>query len=262
MSVSLAAIQMPARGAAPVAPQVDLGAPMICNHMLQSVWPPLLVMSAFSVGAASASTDLTQRISRAHLCVTEGTIVAEPASSSFTVDSPKMRAYVNAVPLQSIQAHFTYLGASSREVRLGSGTMRRQFGFKLRAQDACNLVYAMWRIEPDSRVAVSIKRNPGMSTHEQCHAGGYINLKQTGAAEPPKIAVGQTHVLHAEMRGATLVVRADGVEAWRGDLGPVIASFDGPVGLRTDNARFAFDYLVGIAEPGSATPVCRQTPGD
>ena len=32
---------------------------------------------------------------------------------------------------------------------------------KLRAEDACNLVYVMWRIEPQSRLVVSVKRNPG-----------------------------------------------------------------------------------------------------
>jgi hypothetical protein len=37
-----------------------------------------------------------------------------------------MRAYVKAMPVQSIEARFTYLGAASQEVPLGSGTVRRQ----------------------------------------------------------------------------------------------------------------------------------------
>ena len=140
--------------------------------------------------------------------------------------------------------------------------MRRQIGIKLRAENTCNLVYATWHIEPDSRIAVSIKRNPGMSEHAQCHAGGYINMKQSGAAAPPKIIAGQKHVLRAELRGASLVVSADGVEAWRGDLGAAIADIDGPVGMRTDNARFTFDFLAGPAKSGVVAAHCEPTPGD
>jgi hypothetical protein len=29
---------------------------------------------------------------------------------------------------------------------------------------------------------------------------------------------------------------------WEGDLGPVALEFDGPVGLRSDNARVVFDF--------------------
>jgi hypothetical protein len=214
-------------------------------------------VSAMGVGHAEALRPVNLR----DICVTNGEIRTGP-DGRLQINSLSSRAVLRFLSQPAAEIRFTYLGSSAQSKPLASGELRRQIGIKLRAENSCNLVYAMWRIEPDSRVAVSIKRNPGMSTHEQCHAGGYINLRQTGAAEPPKIAVGQTHVLHAEMRGAILVVRADGVEAWRGDLGPVVASFDGPVGLRTDNARFAFDYLVGTAEPGAATPVCLQTPGD
>ena len=233
MSVSLAAIQMPARGAAPVAPQVDLGAPMICNHMLQSVWPPLLVMSAFSVGAASASTDLTQRISRAHLCVTEGTIVAEPASSSFTVDSPKMRAYVNAVPLQSIQAHFTYLGASSREVPLGSGTMRRQFGLK----------------------------NPGQHSSAECGNRGYRNIKPQRSTPTPKLQPGDTHTLRAEMTATVMKVFIDGTLAWQGALSSEVEKWDSRVGIRSDNARVQLE-LTGPLNPANDRQDCKSEPAE
>jgi len=233
VSVSLAAIQMPARGAAPVAPQVDLGAPMICNHMLQSVWPPLLVMSAFSVGAASASTDLTQRISRAHLCVTEGTIVAEPASSSFTVDSPKMRAYVNAVPLQSIQAHFTYLGASSREVPLGSGTMRRQFGLK----------------------------NPGQHSSAECGNRGYRNIKPQRSTPTPKLQPGDTHTLRAEMTATVMKVFIDGTLAWQGALSSEVEKWDSRVGIRSDNARVQLE-LTGPLNPANDRQDCKSEPAE
>jgi hypothetical protein len=126
----------------------------------------VFVISAASVGVASGTTILPHGVSRADLCVTEGTIDELPASHRFIVDSPKMRAFVRAEPVQSIEARFTYLGATSHDIPLGSGRMRRQFGLKLRAQDACNLVYAMWRIEPESTLVVSIKENPGQ--HVSC----------------------------------------------------------------------------------------------
>jgi hypothetical protein len=216
-----------------------------------------IFMSAVAVGHAEALRPVTLR----DICVTNGEIRTGP-DGRLQINSVSSRAVLRFLSQPAAEIRFTYLGPSAQSKPLASGELRRQIGIKLRAENTCNLIYAMWHIEPNSRVAVSIKRNPGMSTHGQCHAGGYINLKQTGAAEPPKVAAGQTHVLHAEIRGANLVVLADGVEAWRGDLGPVIASFDGPVGLRTDNARFAFDYFVGTAKPGLATFVCQQTPGD
>ena len=216
-----------------------------------------VLVSAVGVGHAEELRPVNLR----DICVTNGEIRTGP-DGRLQINGPSSRAVLRFRSQPAAEIRFTYLGSSVQSKPLASGELRQQIGIKLRAENTCNLVYAMWHIEPNSRIAISIKHNPGMSTHEQCHAGGYINLEQTGAAEPPKIAVGETHVLRAEMHGATLVVRADGLEAWRGDLGPVIASFDGPVGLRTDNAQFSLDYLVGIAKPGSETPVCQQTPGD
>jgi hypothetical protein len=63
---------------------------------------------------------------------------------------------------QAVEARLTYLGHTRDVARLGSGAMREQFGLKLRAHDACNLVYAMWRIGglPEPR-ALGAERVPG-----------------------------------------------------------------------------------------------------
>jgi hypothetical protein len=45
--------------------------------------------------------------------------------------------------------------------------MRRQSGLKLRAQNGCNLVYAMWRSEPESKLGVSVTRNPGLNASSE-----------------------------------------------------------------------------------------------
>jgi hypothetical protein len=162
---------------------------------------------------------------------------------------------------QIAEIRFRYLGPSVESKPLASGELRRQIGIKLRAQDSCNLVYAMWHIEPDSRLAVSVKRNPGLHSHEECHADGYINFKPT-ATEPPPVTPGVPHVLRAELRGSALTVTADGAIAWQGDLGSGIAEFDGPVGLRTDNARFALDYRTPPGAFGVDQRPCAPSPGD
>jgi hypothetical protein len=46
------------------------------------------------------------------------------------------------------------------------------------------------------------------------------------------------------MSGSSLRVTADTRVVWEGDLGPVALEFNGPVGLRSDNARVVFDFLV------------------
>jgi hypothetical protein len=38
-------------------------------------------------------------------------------------------------------------------------------------------------------------------------------------------------------------VFADNHEVWQGDVGPDAAKLDGPVGIRSDNARLEFDFL-------------------
>ena len=124
----------------------------------------LLTLLALTQLSHSAASKLTI-VPRAKLCVTEGTMEGS-ASGELIVSVPKMRAYVNTFTSQPIEAHFTFLGSTGNEARLGSGELRCQFGLKLRAQDACNLDYAMWRIEPESKLVVSVKSN-SRSAHQR-----------------------------------------------------------------------------------------------
>ena len=134
--------------------------------------------------------------------------------------------------------------------------MWRQFGLKLRAQDACNLVYAMWRIEPESKLVVSVKSNPGEHTSAQCSNRGYQNIKPRRSVPVPTLSSGSTHTLRAEMNGAEMHVFADNSLVWEGSVGPEALAFDGPVGIRSDNARLQIDLQTGkrIKEQ---TPGCR-----
>jgi hypothetical protein len=177
---------------------------------------------------------------RERLWVTEGAVDKGP-KDRLTVNATKMRAYVNAWTAQSIQAHFTYLGPTTEESKLGSGATRVQFGLKLRAQDACNLVYAMWRFEPESKVVVSVKRNPSQSKSSECGNRGYQNIEPRHADAVPALRPGDTHNFGAEIFGEELHVFVDGGEVWEGNLGPDALGLKGPVGIRSDNARLALD---------------------
>src|SRR5208283_1119081 len=119
----------------------------------------IVILCAVPIGSWTQSIS----VSRERLCVTEGAVEEMPVGR-LNVNVSKMRAYVNALTEQLVEAQFTYLGSTGNEARLGSGELRRQFGLKLRAQDACNLVYVMWRIDPESKLVVSIKSNPGQHT--------------------------------------------------------------------------------------------------
>jgi len=198
-------------------------------------------------------------VSRANLCVTEG-VIEELPGARLSVSVPKMRAYLNALTPQFVEAHFTYLGSTGSEARLGSGELRRQFGLKLRAQDSCNLVYAMWRIEPESKLVVSVKSNPGQHTSAQCGNRGYRNIKPRLSAPVPALRSGETHTLRAEMNGAEMLVFVDNTLVWEGSVGPDALAFDGPVGIRSDNARLQIELRAGQpleAQRGHA-PGCRS----
>ena len=103
----------------------------------------------------------------------------------------------------------------------------------------------MWNFEAQ-RIAVSVKLNPGQRTHEDCLDRGYINnIKPRVSAPSPAVSVDQPHSLSADLEGQELTVKADGRIVWQGMLVPVVLEFQGPVGLRSDNAHVVFDFLVG-----------------
>jgi hypothetical protein len=195
--------------------------------------------------AQPTPTSALERIDRKDICVTNGAITERP-DGQLAVDTPSSRAVlggaVDKAADQAAEIRFRYVGPSQSTKPLASGELRRQIGLKLRAQDTCNLIYAMWHIEPDAVVAVSIKRNVGMNTHEQCGARGYINIKAQKRVDLPPIRPGEAHTLRAELHGNMLTVTADGKPAWQGGLGNAAQFPVGPPGFRTDNARFEFDY--------------------
>jgi hypothetical protein len=156
----------------------------------------------------------------------------------FTIQAPTFRAWLGKAPRAAIELDFVYQGPSTLEAPLASGELRRQIGVELRAQDACNLVYVMWHIEPKQLIQVSVKANPGQTHSAQCGDHGYSILQPLKSRPMPRVAIGQRHTLEAVLDGARLQVLADGVTSWIGQLPPAAQAFDGPVGVRSDNGDF------------------------
>jgi len=152
--------------------------------------------------------------------------------------SPKMRAQAQGKGGDEAELDFLYLGPTEEVAPLASGRMRRQLGLKLRARDSCNVLYVMWRIEPGPELVVSRKSNPGKHRHAECGSAGYENLRPRRRGRLPRLEEGARHVLRARLEGQVLRVWVDDAVVWEGKVGPL--DFDGPVGVRSDNVRFAF----------------------
>ncbi|HEU0036257.1 MAG TPA: hypothetical protein VFQ53_36845 [Kofleriaceae bacterium] len=192
------------------------------------------------------------------LCVTKGA-----AQLGRKVVDPTMRAVALGTRGDAAAMSFTFQGDSESVRALASGQKRRQLGLKLRAENGCNLVYVMWRLDPKPFVEVSIKVNPGKRTHEECGAGGYTKIKKAETSPPPSLVVGKTYALAAEIVGDELAVMIDDQVVWRGTLPDSARSLSGPAGIRSDNVQFD---LLGFSAPtggsAAAKPKCIASEGD
>lgn len=210
---------------------------------LPSLWLTLAVGCGFSCGCVSVRPDAHVQselvpVEARELVVTSGTIENE-GSGRFANRSPTLRAWLGRAPRSAAQLEFVYRGPTANDAPLASGELRRQIGLELRARDSCNVVYIMWHIEPSPGIVVSLKSNPGQSRHAECRDRGYSSLQPITSELAPLITPGQPHVLAAEIRGRRLHVSTDGQESWVGELPLAAFDFDGPVGVRADNAEFS-----------------------
>jgi hypothetical protein len=195
---------------------------------------------------AGARTPALAPVRPRELQVTSGSIVAG-AAEQFGIRSPTLRAELGTTPRSAAEIEFVYRGPTQTDAPLSSGELRRQIGLKLRAQNTCNVVYVMWHIEPARGIVVSVKNNPGQTRHAECGAGGYSFLEPLQAEPVAPIRVGEPHVLSAAITGDELHVEADGVRSWTGRLPPSVFTFDGPVGLRSDNGDFDVTLRAAVA---------------
>lgn len=204
----------------------------------------LLLAACATSEAAPVKLDAT-----GPLCVTKGRIADR------SIDDPTVRAVAADTTGDGASLAFAFRGDARKLRELANGDARRQLGLKLRAQDGCNLVYVMWRLDPKPQLEISIKVNPGMTTHRECGADGYTKLGHVAA---PALAAGASHTLRAEIHGDELTAWIDDQVAWRGPLPAVAHTLSGPSGLRSDNV--AFDIVEFRAPHGVAA--CRSDRSD
>ncbi len=122
------------------------------------------------------------------------------------------------------------------------------------------MVYVMWRLDPRPMLDVSVKRNPGKRTHEECGADGYTKVRP--ARRPgrvPALVPGATHSLRAEIVGDDLFAWIDGVLAWQGRLPDEARALAGPAGLRTDNLDVARLELFAAPHGTVAASSCKRS---
>jgi hypothetical protein len=213
---------------------------------------------ALAACGSAAARDQPVAVDASGLCVTRGS-----AAIGARVTEPTMRAVKLDSAGDAATLTFVYRGDSDRTRALASGAARRQLGLKLRAQDGCNLVYVMWRLDPQPMLDVSIKRNPGAHTHDDCGTRGYQKLRPSHTNPLPALAAGDRHTLRAEIASGELRAFIDDQLAWRGPLPAAARSLAGPAGLRSDN--LAFDLVAFVAPAGhqkAPRPKCSAGDGD
>ena len=210
--------------------------------------------------AATKPTIEVAPVAQGDVCVTKGALLP----GKLAVDVPTFRAVGLGTSGDAVALDFTYRGHSTDSRALASGQLRRQLGLKLRAANGCNLVYVMWRLDPKPALEISIKVNPGMSTHAECGANGYTKLKKPAyKTAVPALLEGEKHVLQAEIVGDELFAWIDGALAWRGDLPPEAKAMSGPSGFRSDNLKYDVNSLSAPAgKTGAEKPHCVQSEED
>ena len=221
-----------------------------------------LALTSF-IGLAVTVVAQTSGAKRAHvsvndLCVSEGAIAALPAHR-LLVTVPNVHATMNQETPQDIEARFVYLAPAAQNETPSSG--HHQFGFEMLAEDACNLVYVMWRLEPESRIAVSVKSNPDQHVHAECGKRGTSTVSPERTRPLPPVWAGEplSHALRAKITGAVLMVFADGSLVWRGLLPADVLRTHGPVGIHCDNAKLEFKLTV--APPAAGARIFPSTSG-
>ena len=213
---------------------------------------------AMSVSEPTAPSLAVSPVAADRLCVTKGA-----ASVGATVTEPTMRAVALGSSGDAASLAFVFRGDTATSRELASGESRRQLGLKLRAQDGCNLLYVMWRLDPKPSLSVSLKRNPGQRTHRECGASGYTRMKPSrglALASVPALTPGASHSLRAELAGDDLLAWIDDQLVWRGPLPAAARDLTGPAGLRSDNVRFDLVAFSAAPSPASPSPTPASSP--
>jgi hypothetical protein len=186
------------------------------------------------------------------LCVTKGELTGA------VVDAPTFRAFSRESSGDAAALSFITHGETSTTRELASGQLRRQIGLKLRADDGCNLVYVMWRLDPKPQLEVSVKSNPNLHDSKDCGANGYTKVRPDRSVLD--LRPGDRHELRAEIRGDALTATIDGTVVWHGDLPAEARALTGPAGLRSDN--LAYEIASFSAPKAAQVAACADRKSD
>jgi hypothetical protein len=201
------------------------------------------LLCALTCGRAAAQATQEHVVLTSQLDAIDGR-VGKVSAVTFAVEDAEFRA--DALAGSAATLMFTYLGPSSAVAHLSSGEVRRQAGLKLHAENECNLIYVMWHFDAPQRIEVSVKENPGSTTHAQCGDSGYTFIQPSWESKRvPVIARGETHKLRATLDGRGVRVYVDGNVVWEGRLPASALQLVGPVGLRSDNVQLRAQLNVG-----------------
>lgn len=191
------------------------------------------------------------------ICVTKGQL-----SPGNRVGVPTFRAVAIGTSGEAIGLDFLFEGQSRQTRALASGQLRHQIGLKLRAQDGCNLVYAMWRLDPRPQLEVQLKYNPGARTHAECGARGYERLSPSYHGTMPAMQVGGRYSIDAQINQGELIAWINGQLVWRGYLPGEASYISGPSGIRSDNLAYTITALRAPTGPMTAAPPRCVTDGE
>jgi hypothetical protein len=230
----------------------------------------VFLLAGLTAPTLAGRTSTLRPVTSQDFCVTLGTLFDAP-DQRMTVVDPQIRATLHRLTPQRIESHVRYFGPTKRVVPLGSGEIREQFGFKMRAQDPCNLVYVMWRFKtPDDaehgKVVVQIKSNPGMHTSAECKNNGYRTIETAQQLSIPVPKEGEFHTLRASLNEQHLVVILDNDAddpVWEGDLDAASTTLAGPAGIRSDNVKLELKLFAPPPIDPDAPPLpCSAHGGD
>jgi len=211
-----------------------------------------LVVGCALCANSSHAAGAVKAVDYRNLKVTSGKI-EQTKSGLFSIKHNTVRATEIRHPggyARHAKLRFSFKGRSDKTRKLASGSIKRQIGLKLRAKNACNLVYVMWSFLPTERITVHTKRNPGKSKSKQCGNNGYKLLKKYDVPASKSALDGRTARLQADFvtKGSTYYVDVY-VDNKRVISVPIDASFGsnvvGAAGLRSDNGKYLFRFWSG-----------------
>jgi hypothetical protein len=204
-----------------------------------------ILLSLFSCVTHAQMTAKKIAVGSGNLCVTEGA-VENSSGDRLTVDAPKMRAYVNAWTSQAIEAqvHLSWTHSRRNETRFGRNTpsVRPETPRAERLQPGVRHVAHRARVEESWSPSKEIPTRPEAPSAE---TAATRTSSLAGRLRYPPCDPGDTHTLGAELDEDELHVFVDNRVVWEGGLGPEAQELQGPVGIRSDNVRLAFDLKAG-----------------